>query len=216
MRATLVRVLLVIAALVLCATAAAAFGPRKAIRPADQARARKIMLALSDLPSGWKAEAPPSDNSSPTAPKCAHVTLSDLTETADVQRQFGHGALGIPAVNSAVGMLKSRAQADAFWQRVPTERVLSCETRSGAGLPKGSHVSFRKLASPRIGNRSVAWQLAITTTQLPSPIYAEIVFANKGRTFSVLSLENLGSPFDRALARRLVRAAGARLNRYAA
>jgi hypothetical protein len=211
-----VRVLAVVGSLALCVGAAAAFGPRKALNPADQARARKVLLAQTDFPHGWKTEPSSEDDSSPTAPTCAHVTLSDLTETADVQRQFGQGSLGIPVVNSAVGMLKSRAQADAFWKRVPNERVLSCSARSGAGLPKGSHLSFRKLSLPRVGDRSVAWEFTIETKTLPSPIYADIVFANKGRTFSVLTLANLGSPFDPAVARRLAHAMASRLNRYAA
>ena len=171
------------------------------------------MLALGDLPRGWKVGPTPSDNGSPTASKCAKG-LADLTETADVSSDFGQGPLEIPEVDSAVGMLETRAQAHALWRRVPTQQVLSCSVRSGAGLPKGARVSFRRLAFPRIGGRSVAWQFTIKTTLLPSPIYVDVAFASKGRTFSVLSLVNLGSPFDSSLARRLALTMSARLNRY--
>jgi len=216
MRATIVRVLTAIGALIACATAAASLGPHKAIQPADQARAKKVLLALSDLPHGWKSQPTSPNNESVTPPKCANVNLSDLTETADTERQFGQGSTGIPVVDSAVGMLKTRGQADALWQRVPNERVLSCSARSGAGLPKGSHVSFKKLTLPRIGDRSAGWRFTITTNTFPSEVSADIVFANKGRTFSVLTLADLGSSIDATLERRLTRVMAARLNRYAA
>jgi hypothetical protein len=68
---------------------------------------------------------------------------------------------------------------------------------------------------PEIGERSEVWRFAIRAGALPTPVYGDIVFANKGRTFSVLSLVNLGAPFDPGLARRLTLKAGARLDRYA-
>jgi hypothetical protein len=214
MRATLVRGLTVIGSLAVCSAAAASLAPHKTIRPADQARARKVLLTLADFPSGWKTEKTSPDNSSPTSSKCAKG-LSDLTETADVEREFGRSALGL-IVDSAVGMLKTRAEADVLWKRVPTERSLACSAQSGSGLPKGTHVTFQKLVLPLIGDRSVAWRFTITSTSLPSPLHADIVFANKGRTFSVLTLADLGSSFDRKLERRLAVAMGNRLDRYAA
>jgi hypothetical protein len=215
MRAIVAQAFLICAALATCGAAAAAIAPRKAIRPTDQARAKKVLLALGDFPPGWKVQPGSKDNSSPTvAPGCAKISLSDLTETADTEREFGQEPLGIPVVDSAVGMLRTRAQADKLWQRVPTESNLSCAARNGAGLPKGSHVSFRKLALPRIGDRSVGWQFTVKTAALPS-FTADIVFANKGRTFSVLSVASLGSSVDGKLERSLARAMATRLERYA-
>ena len=215
MRATAVRTLVVVGALVVCASAAASLGPRKAINPADQARARKVLLALSDLPHGWKAQPSQADNGTTTDSTCVKKGLSDLTETADVSRDFSQ-ATGLPAVESAVGMLKTRTQAVALWQRVPTEKVFACEAANGAGLPKGWHVTFRRLTLPRIGERSIAWQLTLTASALPAPAYEDVVFAGTGRTFSVLALSSLGKPFDPALARRLELRAAARLKRFAA
>jgi hypothetical protein len=141
------------------------------------------------------------------------VSLSDLTETADTQREFGQDGLTTTIVDSAVGMLKTRAQADKLWQRVPTEHNFSCAARTGAGLPKGSHVSFRKLAPPRIGDRSVGWRFAVKSSRLT--FTTDVVFANKGRTFVVLSVASLGSSVDTTLERRLRGATASRLNRYA-
>jgi hypothetical protein len=200
---------------VLAAGAWAAEGPRKAIGAADQSRARKILLQQADLPQGWKVHPSPKDAGPQSGPECAQTKLSDLTETADVSRDFEPGAVAFSDVESSVGMLRTRAQALTLWKRVPTERSFACAARSGAGLPKGSHVTFRRLAAPGIGERSVAWQFRMTIPGLPGTLYASLVYAMKRRTFAVLVFGDLGSPFDPALARKLVLKSGARLDRYA-
>jgi hypothetical protein len=55
----------------------------------------------------------------------------------------------------------------------------------------------------------------MTIPGLPGPLYASLVYAMKGRTFAVLAFADLGSPFEPALARKLVLKSGARLDRYA-
>ena len=212
---TLPAAVVLAAAAVLIAVASAGIAPRKAISAADQSQARKILLPLADLPAGWKTN-PPTKDSGPTAtPQCPQITLSDLTETADVSRDFGPAGVALQDVESDVGMLKTRTQALALWQRVPTEKSYACAARSGAGLPKGSHVAFAHLAAPRIGERSVAWKFRMTIPGFPAPVYADQVFAMRGRTFAVVTLGTLGSAFDPALMRRLVLKVGARLDRYA-
>src|SRR5262249_46492281 len=66
-------------AAVAAAGAWAGLAPRKAIAPADQAAARKVLLAASDLPPGWKLQPASTDKTEPPTPKCGQVSFSDLT-----------------------------------------------------------------------------------------------------------------------------------------
>jgi hypothetical protein len=145
-------------ALLVSGTAFAARGdPQRQIRPADQARAKAMLLRKADLPRDFKASA-----SSPGADfYCKALDESDLTLTGDANSpDFGKPPFF--SVSSAAQVYESVADANASWRRGTSAAGLRCVRRVFAQeLAKqgGTLRSFKRIAFPKVARRSVAFRI---------------------------------------------------------
>jgi hypothetical protein len=150
-------------ALVVTATALAARGgPKERFTPADQARARAMVLRLSDLNPAYAVH-PASDGGSGFF--CAALDESDLTLTGR-SNSPSFTATG-EFISSTASVYATRSDSNASWTRGTSAAGEQC-VRAGlrAELQGGAVrlVSFKRIAFPRRGSRSVAYQ-AVATIQ---------------------------------------------------
>ena len=144
---------------VLAGTAAAARhpkDPREAFTSADQARARRITLRLTDLPATW--ERLPAR--APAEPRCPNgdPDMSDLTLTGKaISRDFNSGT------TTALGgarVFRTSREAAAYHRRAPKAELGRCYVELfGRGLEAGDTialVSSRVVREPWLGPDAVS------------------------------------------------------------
>jgi hypothetical protein len=174
MRRSLALALVLVLALVGGAAALAARGdPQKRIAPADQARAKAMLVRPADLP-GFRA--------GPAGPEgdfyCRALDESDLTLTGHANgRQF---ALGTVSVGSAAQVYESLADARSAWRRATSPAGVRCArtmlarefAKRGARL-----VSLEKTAFPRLAQQTAVFRatLSATTPQGTLTVYVDLV-----------------------------------------
>jgi hypothetical protein len=212
------RLLFLALALAALATAGAALAnhldPKKRITPADQARARAMLLKKTDLPPPFRAL--PRGGGEPHIDCSQVVSEKDLTLTGDAEgAQF---VLGPASVSSAAQVYESAADASASWRRGTSAAGTRCLTdllrrefeRQGIRL-----VSLRKTAFPRVSERTVAYRVTLSaaTSQGAVPIYADVVVLSRSRTLAqVFVASGLVAP-SRAEEIRLARLVAVRMAR---
>jgi hypothetical protein len=172
-----VRRLLALALIVALAATGAALAargdPQERITPRDQGRAKAMLVTAADVP-GFR----PGPAGAGGDFYCKALDESDLTLTGQAEgRQF---ALGVVFVGSSSQLYESVADAHASWRRNTSAAGVRCGTtllrrefaRGGARL-----VSLRKLAFPRVSQRTAAYRarLSVTTSQGVVPLYIDLV-----------------------------------------
>jgi hypothetical protein len=211
------RLLLVVAVLALMTAGSAVadhLDPKKRITPADQARARAMLLKPADLPAGFRASPPGAGE--PHVDCAPSVGEADLTLTGDAEGlQFVRGPV---SVNSASQVYESAADAAASWRRGTSAAGTKCLTdllrrefaKAGIRL-----VSFRKIAFPRVSERTVAYRisLSLTTPQGDVPVYADVVVLGRGRALAQVFVGAALAVPSRAEELRLVRLVAGRMSR---
>jgi hypothetical protein len=151
--------LLVLAAVLLGAAPAAARhprDPREAFTPADQARARRIALRLTDLPATWD-RLPPRVLAEPRCPG-GDADMSDLTLTGkSISRDFNSGT------TTALGgarVFRTTREAVTYHRRAPKVELGRCYVALfGRGLDPGDTialVSSRAVREPSLGADGVS------------------------------------------------------------
>lgn len=156
--------------------------PKKKLTKADNARARAMLIKRTDLATGFQARLDSGEN--PHSVCSAAVSESDLTITGEADgKQF---ALGVVFVASASQVYASMADASASWRRATSPEGVNCATallrrefsKQGIDL-----VSLRKIAFPRVSERTVAYRvrLSATTEQGRVPLYVDIVALMRSR-----------------------------------
>ena len=213
-RALLLVVLLaVLLALAVTGAALAARGdPQERFTPADQARARAILVRGADLGPAFRSSPPESRNSDFY---CRALDESDLTITgkADSRRFMG----GTTFVTSTAYVYESVADANASWGRGTSAAGQRCLREGLRGELRGTAVelrSFRKLAFPRLGQRSLLYRA--TALQQGIPIYLDLLAIQHGRAQAALILGSGAIPpprsveleLGRLLSRRMAKAVG--------
>jgi hypothetical protein len=170
--------LVALAALAVAGTALAARGdPRERFAPADQARAKAMLLRQSDFSVAFVSR--PSSSSGNDF-YCSAIDESDLTLTGKATSP--NFTAQTEYVVSTGYVYASRADSNASWRRGVSkagEQCLRLGTR--AQLQRGSarFVSFKRLAFPPRGDRSVAYR-AIATQQ-GIHVYIDVVAMQIGR-----------------------------------
>ena len=151
-------------ALALAGTALAGRGdPEKQIRPADQARARAMLLRTSDFNPAFTAR--PSSSGGSGDSYCAALDESDLTLTGEARSQSFTATTEY--VTSTSYVYASRSDSNASWTRGTSAAGVQCLRIGLRGQFRGTGVrlvSFKKLSFPKRGQRSVAFR-AIATQQ---------------------------------------------------
>lgn len=173
--------------------------PQKKHTPLDMAKARTVVLRVSDLGAGWKASR--STTNSGGTPRCKSFQPdeSDLTETGtadspDFQKGFRF-------VSSAAGVFKSAAQAQASWDRVVKPGLLGCLGsifNQGASTGKATTKILAKgsLSFPRLAPRTAAYRIKFSTkTQgLTLGGTLDLILLGNGRIDALMISVSFGTP----------------------
>lgn len=179
--------LAILASLVVTGAALAARGdPQRQLTPADEARAKAMLVRQSDLP-GSTAGSPGPDIDF----YCAGLDASDLTLTGDaVGRRF---AVGLMIAASASEVYESRADASAAWRRATGPAGLVCArsllrrqlAQQGARL-----ISLRAIPFPRLSDRTVAYRatMSATTPQGEVPAYVDVIALMRSRAHATITV----------------------------
>lgn len=199
-------VLLVVGLVVTSSALAARGEPRKRITPADQARAKAMLLKRGDVP-GYVAS--PVMPESPT-PYCKALDESDLTLSGDAESP--DYTAGATVVSSYAQVYSTRAQADASWRRGTSRAGEKCAltvvrkelAREGVQLESFGSVAFPSLAEGTIAYRAVASNQGVR-------IVVDVVTLRRGRAHVALAFGSAIVPFDRPAQIRLARVLAARM-----
>jgi hypothetical protein len=160
--------LVLVAALALTATAAAATGdPQYQLNAADQAWTGTLILGTEDVGSSWKADGFAggiTGADSGASSSCSLPDMSDLVLTGGTYSPDYYRSDGAYVASSAVAW-QTPAQAAADWSRSLQPAVMGC---LAADLQAGSTkrlkvivVSRHQLSWPTFGERSVAYRIAL-------------------------------------------------------
>jgi hypothetical protein len=197
------------------AVAAAATEPTKVIKPAVQARAKRIAVRAKDLPGfGWKAEPAQSDRSSP---HCSYYDpdQSQLTENGDYTSPDFTRADGL-YVSSSVGIFVSAKQARTGFALVVRPELPRCLAESVVRSGTPGHITLHsvgKLAFPRYGDRSAAYRILFLVKsgkqQVPATI--DLVAINKGAVDVALFFSSAGQAVPASMERKIAAAVAGRI-----
>ena len=189
--------------------------PKKDIKPAVQARAKKISLRMTDLPgSGWTSK--PSSPSTGETPSCPYYNpdQSDLTENGDVDSPTFTRPDGSEA-ESSTGIFVTAAQAKTAYSRVVGPGLPRCVAdllRKASG-GKVTVLSTSKLAFPRFGDRTDAYRasLVVKAGTQRVPVKLDLVALNKGAVDVAFFFTGLGNGFTPAFERHVVARVASRI-----
>jgi hypothetical protein len=190
--------------------------PKKAIKPAVQARAKRVAVGLKDLPGfGWKAQPSQSDRSSP---RCAYYRpdQSRLTENGDYTSPDFTRSDGL-YVSSSVGIFVSAKQAQQSFALVVRPELPRCLGESVVKSGTPGHITLRsagKLAFPKLGNRSQAYRVvfAVKNGNQQVPATIDLVAINKGAVDVAVFFSSAGLPVPASFERKIAQAVAARMS----
>jgi hypothetical protein len=190
----------VVLALIVNATALASRGdPKERFTPADQARAKAMVLRVGDLNAAYAVHPAPVSSGGVS---CSALDESDLTLT-------GRGSSPIfttagEFVRSTAAVYATRADADQSWRRTVSpggERCQRTELRAELQNSTMRLVSLKRVPFPSRGTRSVAYR-AVATLQ-GVRFYVDVVAMQVGRAEAGLIYVNALAPPPQTEVRRL-------------
>jgi hypothetical protein len=197
-------------ALVVFVTTAAAGSPkleRLALTRADMRLASSALLRRSDLSGvmpGWLPLQTVPDNS---APVCAWQNYSRYTLTGRGEADFQPTKVGHAGfVGSSVDIFATSRDALGKFAVDTHPGTVTCESEAlrkalGARLTTSS---ARELASPKLGERAVAYEFVYEQPSgTPKRIFVDIIEFVRGRGVAVLSTTDFDAPGDTATRLRL-------------
>jgi hypothetical protein len=173
------RIALVLAlVLVLTGSALAARGdPQERIRPADQARARSVLVRAADMNAAF-TPIPTAVN--PNERYCAALDESDLTVTGQANSpSFTSSA---EFVASRAYVYESRADASASWRRGTSSAGQSCLRQLMRSQLLGTSVklvSFKRLPFLAVAPRTAAFRVVASREGIR--LYLDLIALQHGR-----------------------------------
>lgn len=186
--------------LAVAGTALAARGdPDKQIRPADQARAKTMLLRPADFNPAFTAR--PSSGGSGDF-YCAALDESDLTLTGEARSQSFTATTEY--VTSTSYVYASRSDSNASWRRGTSAAGEQCLRVGLRGQFQGTGVqlvSFRQLSFPTRGQRSAAYRAIATQQGLR--LYLDVVAMQVSRAQAAVIYVSALSPPPPSELRRL-------------
>lgn len=201
-------VVTLVAALVAVGAAAANhLDPKKQIRPADQARARAMVVRASDLPAGYRVQ-----RTSGLEPHltCRALDESDLTVTGVARSPYR--ALDYRIVGSAAAVYRTEAEARRAWARSTSAAGMRCiRTAFTTSLGERLEVSLSPLAFPRVARARAAFRMTIGSQASTEKVYVDYVLLGHGRAQAALVFASAIAPFASADEVAVARAVGARM-----
>ena len=197
----------VLFALLACGAAFAGRGdPQEKFNPADQARAKAMLVRVSDLPGSEGTKLGPSDDDF----YCKALDESSLTITGEAESR--DITLGLLSVYSLSLVYESRRDAGIAWRQGTSAAGISClreEFRREVSGPNSRFVSFRRMAFPRVGERRVAFRGTAVGQGVPFTV--DVVFLMQSRAWAALVTSGVSSAPPRAEVERLARLLGGRM-----
>ena len=189
--------------------------PQKRITPADQARARAMLLKQSDFAPGFKRD-PPSNEPDPHIDCPPAVSEADLTLTGDSEGPSY--ARDVVSVQSIAQLYESVADASAAWRRGTSAAGVDCARgllRREFAKEQVQLISLRKVAFPRVAQRTVAYRVVLSAKQgqLTFRFYLDLVVLMHSRAHAQVIAGSAFRPFPEAEAVRLARIVGGRMAR---
>ena len=178
--------------------------PKIAIKAADQARAKTILLKQAELPgTGWMRR--PTDFTAAN-PECAvkHYSLSKLTANAQIGAQFARAVdTGTFLVESDVHVFATAAQAKIAADRLSDlgyGRCLGATLASEAPAGSTAKSSVKAFAVKRLALPTDGFKITVkvTTSGHISTLSAVVLGFHRGRTLSSLSVLTLGKGWSSA------------------
>jgi hypothetical protein len=182
------------------AALAAGGEPQHRFTKADQAKARKASLRLSDFAAGWTAK--PDSSNSTANPKCKTYDpdQSDLIETGKYNSpDFSHSNGSF--VSTTTGVFKTVAMAKTGYARVATPQLPKCFGELLGKQAKTTVYAAGPLTFPKVGERSNAYRLSVGIVAQGVTVKATIDFVlfNKGRTDVAIIFFGVGGPLPSRL-----------------
>jgi hypothetical protein len=195
----------------LVTSAALAAEPQKKIRPADQARARAMLLKQSDVGLGFRVL--PKSSSGPTTPfglDCAALDEGDLTVTGGAESPTFSS--GLHTISSAAQIYISAADARASWRRGTNAAGFACLKKVFRRLAQEGgvrFVSFRRVPFPAVAPQTAGyrWQILANGVRL----YTDIVFVMRTRAQAAAFFISGIDPLEQSEQRRLTRLISTRM-----
>ena len=193
-------VVLLAAAVAVPAALAGNGEPQHQYTKADQAKARKASLRLSDFAAGWKAV--PDKSSNGASPKCKTYDpdQSDLIETG----KYNSPDFTYPTgsfVSTTTGVFKTVAMAKTGFARVATPQLPKCFGELLNKQTTTTVLAAGPLQFPSLGERSNAYRLVVSIKTKTVPVKATIDFVlfNKARTDVAIIFFGIGGPLPSRL-----------------
>jgi hypothetical protein len=186
--------------------------PQKRLTRADNARARAMLVKRADLPPGFVAQRGGSEDPHVDCPPA--VSESDLTLTGEADgTQF---ALGPVLVSSAAQVYRSTADAASSWRRSTSAAGVRCATtllRQEFAKQRIRLVSLRRVAFPRVSQRTVAYRvrLSASTAQGTIELFVDLVALMHDRAHATVIVGTPLVPPQRADELRFARLVAGRM-----
>ncbi|MFG1913117.1 hypothetical protein [Kribbella sp. NPDC048928] len=178
------------------------------------AQAKRALLTLDDMPTGWSQEKPDpgSDDETVTPKRCATVfdALGDRDPLSEAEASFSAGDLGPSLDHTVSSWPKSQVQA----LKAITQALRQCPKFTSTSKD-GSSATFEAtgLSFPNLGDRTLALRLKGKTDGIG--VVVDVVYIAKGNNTVVLIASGL-QPLEGATFEKLARTAIGRLNAAAA
>lgn len=179
--------------------------PQERFTPADQARAKSMLLRQADLGAGFSAT-PITEGGDFY---CKALDESDLTLTAQSVKRFARGSVGIL---SLAQVYDSLSDANASWRRGTSEAGEKCfgdalrRQLMGEGV---RDITFQRLAFPRLAQRSDAYRLVGFVQGVPA--FVDIVVLQQSRAHAALFMASVLQPVLKPEQVRLARILAGRM-----
>jgi hypothetical protein len=196
-----VRTLVTVAFLALIATGAAlaASGdPQKHYTPADTAKAKNVVLKLSDLPAGWAGKKSTGSGGHLQC-KSFKPDESDLVKTGNADSY--DFSKGLYFIESSASIFRSAAQAQASWDRVVRPGLLTClrsifEQGASSGAATTTATGQGALAFPKLAPRTAAFRITFQTKSGSQTLNGDIdvVLLGRNRIDAVMLFVGFGTP----------------------
>jgi hypothetical protein len=185
--------------------------PKKQLNPADQARARAMLLRKTDLGPAFQAQ-PSSGGDIGFA--CAALDESDLTWTGFADSPDFSTVVVFASSESQV--YESAGQASTAFRRDTSAAGVTClrNTLRKEFAKQGVRlVSFRKIAFPSVSQRSAAYRLLLSGQShgVTVRVVFDAVVLLRSRAEVLLAVGSVSSSAPRALEVRLARTLAARM-----
>jgi hypothetical protein len=190
--------------------------PQKRPTPADQAKARAVVLRQADLPAApWKAEQSSGNDSGRPQCRTYHPDFSDLVRTGRFSG-LEFTAANTIFVSSDASVYAGR-DAEAAWSRVVTPKLVACigeVVRKAFGKPPAARlIASVRRPFPQVTQRAAAYRVTVGVRSQGQTVraYVDLVLLKHGRVASDLTIIRLGQPFPDAELRRLAALMGKRM-----